>query len=147
MNTILQFAQAYWPVLSLGGIGAGVLAYVNRDLVLGKSGTVELPKALAGVFHGEVVAGDDEDDEDAENEELRAALKLITCHVACTIDEPAEQASALNACRTLKKHIPAPAEPPSRPPQAIENQEALLAAVAAYNTTAADKTDKITSVG
>lgn len=142
MNAILQFAQAYWPVLSLGGIGAGVLAYVNRDLVLGKSGTVELPKVLAGVFHGEVVEATDD-----ETEKLRDALKTLTCHVALSIDDPAEQASALNACRTLKKHIPAPAEPPSRPPQAIENQEALLAAVAAYNTTAADKTDKITSVG
>jgi hypothetical protein len=136
MNSVLQFAQAYWPVLSVGGIGAAILAYVNRDLVIGNKAT-ELPKVLAGVFHGEVVEPSDD-----ETDKLRDALKTLTCHVALSIDDPAEQASALNACRTLKKHIPAPVLP-TRPPQAIENQEAVIAAVQAYNTTA----DKITAVG
>ena len=140
MDQVWQMVQGNLPLIGVVASALGLIGYINRDLLRGKASSADLPRVLPGVFRGEVLPSDDAD----ETDKLREALKTLTCHVALSIDDPAEQATALNACRTLKKHIPAPAELPSRPPQAIENQEALLAAVAAYNTTAADK---IPSVG
>lgn len=87
------------------------------------------------ILQGEVV------DESPEGK-LREALKLITCHIACEVDDPADQTAALNACRTLKRFLPA--IPSGRTEATTDNQAALLAAVSAYNERAAEK---ITAVG
>lgn len=86
------------------------------------------------VHQGEIV-------DDSATGQLRNALKLIACHIACEVDDAVDQADALAAVRTLKRFIPQP--PSSRPEAVTDQQAAVLAAVTAYNSA----TDKITAVG
>lgn len=73
---------------------------------------------------------------------LRDALKLLTCYVACEVDDANEQNVALEACRTLKRITMMPL-PSARGDKVVEDQAKILAAVNAYHAAA----DKITAVG
>ena len=86
------------------------------------------------VLQGEIV--------DTSFDQLRNALKLLTCHVACEVDDTDEQTAALDACRTLKRIALKPL-PSARTDEVVANQAAIVAAVNAYHNAA----DKITAVG
>lgn len=130
-----------WIQIASMIVGAGLFLYAGKDkLVALVKGGQPATSVLAGVFQGELV-----NETAGPAERLREALRLITCHVACEIDDPLEQSDALNACRILKGHLPE--LPPARAPQVIEDQAAVIAAVNAYHATAKTMADKITAVG